>query len=143
MTKLLDQIDSMPASDLPLGLVIVDHGSRKEKSNELLLAAAAFFQQQTGMEIVEPAHMELAEPSIAVAFARCVEQGARTVVVFPYFLSPGRHVGEDIPRLAEEAASTHVGVRCWVAEPFGLHPLMATILGERIADCLDRTISGR
>ena len=38
------------------------------------------------MPIVEPAHMELAEPSIATAFARCVERGATTVVVFPYFL---------------------------------------------------------
>jgi hypothetical protein len=40
-------------------------------------------KQHTGYAIVEPAHMELAEPSIGVAFDRCIERGARLVVVHP------------------------------------------------------------
>ena len=34
---------------------------------------------------------EISEPSIATAFARCVDRGARTIIISPYFLSPGRH----------------------------------------------------
>lgn len=34
---------------------------------------------------------ELADPSIANAFDRCVEQGATRVIISPYFLFPGRH----------------------------------------------------
>ena len=49
------------------------------------------FREQTGRQVVELAHMEIAEPSIDVAFTRCVEQGATIVAVSPFFLSPGRH----------------------------------------------------
>ena len=106
MEQLATQLAGLLARDAaPLGVVVVDHGSRKAESNNVLLAVVESFRQQSGLAIVEPAHMELAEPTIASAFAACVAQGARTVVVFPYFLAPGRHWGEDIPRLAAEAAA--------------------------------------
>ena len=94
------------------------------------------FAETTGLPILEPAHMELAEPSIATAFGRCVERGAKTIVVFPYFLLPGRHWYEDIPRLAAEAARSHPGTQFLVTAPFGLHPLMSEVIGQRIAHCL-------
>ena len=89
-----------------------------------------------GLTIVEPAHMELAEPSIATAFDRCVARGAKTVVVFPYFLLPGRHWHDDIPRLAAAAAKSHPGVRYLVTAPVGLHPLMNDVIRDRIEHCL-------
>lgn len=49
------------------GVVIVDHGSRRAASNEMLLQFCALYQQLTQQPIVEPAHMEIAEPSIAQA----------------------------------------------------------------------------
>jgi sirohydrochlorin ferrochelatase len=88
--------------------------------------------------------MELAEPSIATAFGRCVEQGAMLVVVFPYFLGPGRHWSEDIPRLAADAASPYVGrgVRHLVTAPLGLHPLVLEVIDARVGHCLER-VQGR
>eukprot|EP01033_Poteriospumella_lacustris_P010875 gene10875-7734_t len=53
---------------------------------------------------VEAAHMEMAEPSIAQAYGKCVSRGAEHVVVHPFFLSQGRHVQDDIPQLVQEAA---------------------------------------
>jgi sirohydrochlorin ferrochelatase len=125
--------------DRRLGIILVDHGSRREQSNAMLQEAARHFESATGVSIVEPAHMELAEPLIATAFARCVARGASTVVVFPYFLSPGRHWDEDIPRLTAEAACQHPGVRYVVTAPFGLHPLMAEVIRQRIEHCLAHT----
>lgn len=126
------------------GLVIVDHGSRRPESNDLLLAVTDAYRQYSGWRIVEPAHMELAAPSIAAAFARCVEQGAQLVVVFPYFLGPGRHWGEDIPRLTAEAAAPWAdrGVKYVVTAPLGLHPLLMQVISERVSQCLDR-VAGR
>jgi sirohydrochlorin ferrochelatase len=120
-----------------LGIIVVDHGSRREESNALLIDAANHFARATGLPIVEPAHMELAEPSIGTAFGRCVSRGATTVVIFPYFLLPGRHWQDDIPRLAAEAACQHPGVRYLVTAPFGLHPLMAEVMRDRIQHCLE------
>jgi sirohydrochlorin ferrochelatase len=127
-----------------IGLIIVDHGSMRRESNELLLEVVEAYRQHSGWRIVEPAHMEWAEPSIATAFARCVEQGATLVAVFPYFLGPGRHWSEDIPRLVAEAARSYAvhGVRHLVTAPLGLHPLVLEVIGERVAHCLER-IAGK
>ena len=49
--------------------------------------------------------MELAEPSLASAFDRCVAAGASIVAIAPYFLGPGSHWDRDIPALAAAAAA--------------------------------------
>lgn len=117
-------------------VIIVDHGSRREESNAQLLEIVEAYRRHGRWAIVEPAHMELAEPSIATAFARCVERGATLVVVFPCFLAPGMHWSEDIPRLAAEAANPFPGVRHVVAAPLGIHPLLLQVMDERIAEVL-------
>ena len=131
-----DQFAQTHADRQPLGIVLVDHGSRRAESNDLLLQIVTQFGQATGQPIVEPAHMELAEPSIATAFGRCVDQGARTVVVVPYFLLPGRHWDEDIPRLAAQAAAQHPGVAYLVTSPLGVHAMMSHIIADRVIQCL-------
>lgn len=143
MPFLADQLRTLvPAGRQPLGIVVVDHGSKRRESNELLEAVARQFADFSQCDIVEPAHMELAEPTIDQAFDRCVERGARTVVVFPYFLAPGRHWSEDIPRLAAAAASRHPEVHHVVTAPLGLHPLLSDIMARRISDCLAHSLHG-
>ena len=124
-------------SDSPdqIGIIIVDHGSRRRESNEMLHTAAAAFARQSQYAIVEPAHMELAEPTIAQAFQRCVDRGASQVIVFPYFLSPGRHWTKDIPALVTEAAKAFPATQWLVTAPFGLHPGMLNIINDRIHMC--------
>ena len=85
-----------------MGVVIVDHRVQAGKaSNDLLEEFVRMYKDQTGRPIVELAHMEIAEPDIEHAFGKCVEQGATTVAVSPFFLSPGRHWQEDIPACAQ------------------------------------------
>jgi len=118
------------------GVVIVDHGSRRAESNAMLEEFVARFEREMPYEIVEPAHMELAEPSIATAFDLCVERGAKRVVVMPYFLLPGRHWNQDIPELTREAAAKHPGIPHLVGAPIGLHPLMLGVIEARLEHCL-------
>lgn len=118
------------------GIILVDHGSRRDESNRLMLEVAEAYRRHSTWRFVEPAHMELAEPSIATAFGRCVEQGATLVVIFPYLLSPGRHWDQDIPRLAAEAAVGHPGVSHLVTGPLGLHPSILGVIDQRIAEGL-------
>jgi sirohydrochlorin ferrochelatase len=133
-----DILNSLGIACDKVAIILVDHGSRREESNSLLLEVVDALRQQNTWSIIEPAHMELAEPSIATAFARCVEQGAEFVIVFPYFLAPGRHWNEDIPRLAADAASFYPNVRHFVTAPLGLHALLLQVIDERIATCLNR-----
>ncbi len=131
MTKTQPESDSLQTA-----VIIVDHGSRRAESNEMLHRAASRFAAGSQYEIVEPAHMELAEPSIATAFDRCVQRGAKRIIVFPYFLSPGRHWTTDIPALVAQASQKHSGVEWLVTAPFGLHPDMNAIITDRIQRCL-------
>lgn len=119
-----------------LGVILVDHGSKVQAANDMLLAAVAEFQATTGVPIVEAAHMELAEPTLAQAFARCVERGAKRVVVAPYFLAPGRHSTSDIPRMSAEAAEPYPGVSYCVAQALGVDRRIGEILAGRIAEAI-------
>jgi sirohydrochlorin ferrochelatase len=94
------------------------------------------FREGSAYRAVEAAHMELAEPSVATAFDRCVACGAECVVVIPYFLLPGKHWEQDIPRLAAAAAAAHPGVSCLVGAPIGLHPMMMDVIRSRLDQCL-------
>lgn len=118
------------------GVVIVDHGSRRKESNLMLDEFVAMFRDKTGYPIVEPAHMELAEPSIRDAFGLCVQQGANRVIVSPFFLFPGRHWHQDIPSLTAEAAKGHPGVSYIITAPLGLHELLVNVMNDRIMYCL-------
>ena len=118
-------------------LLLIDHGSRRDQANALLDEVAVLVKGRLGAEsIVEPAHMELAEPTIAKGFARCVEQGATKVVVHPFMLAPGRHVTEDLPRLVAEAAAPHQGVTFAMAGPLGSHAGVIDAVIERCQSAL-------
>lgn len=123
-----------------LGVVVVDHGSRRDEANAMLLEVVELFSKQIGLTNVEPAHMELVEPTVATAVDRCVAAGAKLIVVLPYFLAPGRHWDEHIPELAKEAVSQHAGIRYLVTAPLGPHTLMAQLMQVRIEQCLSHVV---
>ncbi|XP_064972933.1 sirohydrochlorin ferrochelatase, chloroplastic-like isoform X4 [Musa acuminata AAA Group] len=113
-------------------VIIVDHGSRRQESNLMLNEFVAMFKARTGYHIVEPAHMELAEPSIRDAFKLCVQEGAKRVIVSPFFLFPGRHWQQDIPSLVADASKEHSGISYVITAPLGLHGLLVDVVNDRI-----------
>lgn len=119
-----------------VGVIVVDHGSRRKEANEALESVASEFKALSGYELVEPAHMELCEPSIATAFGRCVERGATFIICHPFFLSRGRHVAEDIPNLLEEAASIFPGVEWALSQPLGLQADIPRLMQQAIEECI-------
>lgn len=99
-----------------------------------MLAKIAGLIESSGkspFDIVKYCHMELAEPTVAQAFNECVLEGAKHVVVHPYFLVPGRHSTKDIPKLVREAASRHAGVSYYITEPLGIHENIIEVVIER------------
>lgn len=122
------------------GIIIVDHGSRRGESNAMLEEVARLFGERFRQmyEIVEPAHMELAEPSIASAYDRCVERGAQRIVVCPFFLGPGKHWTGDIPRLTAEAAAKHPSTAYHVTMPLGIDDLILELLAKRVGECVTK-----
>lgn len=115
-------------------VVLIDHGSREAAAHAVVEQVAAALRARLPERIVEVAHLELAAPDLGEAIARCAARGARSVVVLPFFLAPGRHSAHDIPRLAEAAAERHVNVSIRVAAPLGAHPALVEALLARLGD---------
>ena len=118
------------------GVIVVDHGSRREASNDWLNVVVEKFRAASDYKIVEPAHMELAQPTIGEAYDRCVEQGATTIIISPFFLLDGRHWSEHLPELGAEAQKRHPQTSFVVADPILAHDLVVKVLLERVESCL-------
>ncbi len=114
-----------------LGLLLIDHGSRRAESNRQLDDMAERVRRLRPDAAVFAAHMEIAPPDLATGFAALVAQGATRIIILPYFLSDGRHLSQDIPTLAAAAAVSHPGVSYTIGAALGPHDALAALLLER------------
>jgi sirohydrochlorin ferrochelatase len=117
----------------PRAILLVDHGSRRPDANAQLEALAEALRARLPDRVVRIAHLEVAEPSVAQGFAACVAAGAQEIAVHPWFLGPGRHTREDLPRLVDEMRRQHPNVRVAISEPLGLHEKLVDVVIERLA----------
>lgn len=81
--------------------------------------------------------MELASPSIADGIEDLVALGVGRIICHPYFLSPGRHSTEDVPRLIDEAVNTldMKGVKVITTDPIGTHlNVMVNAIGDLVEE---------
>ena len=112
-------------------LLLIAHGSRQDEANADLSVIVAEMRNKSAYAVIEGAYLELAEPTIEEASARCVAQGAERVVLLPYFLSAGVHVRQDLTAIRRKLADHYPGVEFRLAEPLGPHPLLLEIVAER------------
>ncbi|MDQ2668497.1 MAG: CbiX/SirB N-terminal domain-containing protein [Gemmatimonadota bacterium] len=111
------------------GILLIDHGSRRDAANEMMDCMANLVQAMAGSDVIARyAHMELAEPSIEVGLRNCVEAGATEVVCFPYMLSPGKHSTSDIPRMVAAAATAYPSLHVRVTNALGVHEKLAELI---------------
>ena len=80
-------------------LLLIGHGSRRQSANDEIerLAHRVAALGDNDFDGVVTAFLEIAEPDIQQGITRCVELGADSIVVVPYFLAAGNHVSKDIP----------------------------------------------
>ncbi len=115
-------------------LLVMVHGSPRPVANDDMFAVVDVLRQRGVYSVVEVGFMELNEPSIPEAIARCVEQGAERVVAVPYFLHTGNHVTDDLPGLLEEAQAQYPHVQFLMGDYLGHDPLLADVIAERVAE---------
>lgn len=115
-------------------LLLIAHGSRRVEANAELHAVAESLRERGRYPIVQPSFLELSEPGIEAGGVLCVEAGATDVILLPYFLSPGKHVVEDLTAARDRLRERFPHVRFVLAEPLGRHPLILDVLEQRAGE---------
>lgn len=113
-------------------IILIDHGSRRSQANEQLEELADLVRSARAGVEVRTAHLEIAEPNLAQAIDACAQAGATRIVVHPFFLAPGRHTSEDIPRLVGAARGEHPNLDIALAAPLGLDERIVSLVLSRI-----------
>ncbi len=124
----------MSNPDQNTAVLLIAHGSRRAEANQDLVRLAELVAERGQYHIVEVSYLELAEPSIPQGGRKCVERGARRVLMMPYFLSAGVHVVNDLQEIRGDLASQFPEVDFELCPHLGLHPLMAEIVLQRLAE---------
>jgi sirohydrochlorin ferrochelatase len=118
-------------------LLLIAHGSRRPEANADLEFVAADMRRRNLFGFVQCAYLELAEPDIQTGGVKCVEAGATSVVMLPYFLSPGRHVSEDLTAARDQLAAEFPHVAFKLAAPLAGHPKLLDAVADRAAEAHD------
>lgn len=102
-------------------LIFLAHGSRREKSNQEVFAMADAIRSPLAAEFdrVDAAFLELVPPSLREAMERMLEQGVRSITIYPYFLNSGKHVDKDIPDIVDEFRISYPDCEIEVERHFG------------------------
>ena len=123
-------------------IVIFAHGSSIESANDSVRRIADSIRREAGFDLVEAAFLEQGRPDLAGALEAAVAQGAKRVIVVPYFLTLGIHLQRDLPNIVSGLARIHKGVEIRVAQPLDGHPALDGILKERAQEALSRENAG-
>lgn len=117
-------------------ILLMGHGSRVAEANDALREIAGLIRTRGTYDIVEVAFREMHQPDIQAGIDACVAQGARRVLLVPYFLFAGAHVLEDLPAELATAQRRHPGLELAMGRHLGAHPKLAEIVCERVAESL-------
>jgi precorrin-8X/cobalt-precorrin-8 methylmutase len=117
-------------------ILLLGHGSPKQDANKLDQVAVILHRMihpGCSENCVKTAYLQFAEPGIRETIKESIRQGAKKVILHPFFLSAGLHVTKDIPEMIDEARVAHPGVQFIYTEPLGIHEKLAHIAMERIS----------
>lgn len=111
-------------------ILLVAHGSRRAESNAEIaqLSARLASKAKAQFEIVEHAFLELCEPLIPDGIQACLDKGATSVSVVPYFLARGTHVADDIPEQVAIKQAEHPDMDIHITDYLGTSDELVDVL---------------
>jgi sirohydrochlorin ferrochelatase/(2Fe-2S) ferredoxin len=111
-------------------VLLVGHGSRREKSNEQVRTLAAALEDRLGLP-ADVAYIELAEPAIPDAIS-ALAPACETLTIVPLSLFGASHVKSDVPLAVQLARARHDGLTIRYGSHLGVHPSLVELLDERV-----------
>jgi len=114
------------------GLLIVCHGSPMPAANEGFIAMVERIAARLGMSHVLPAFFALVRPNLQDQVAELASRGVHRIVVMPYFLFEGQHVGVDIPNILTQCHEWFPQVTLEMLPTLENDPAVEAVVVERL-----------
>jgi sirohydrochlorin ferrochelatase len=111
-------------------LILLGHGSRAPGAFEEMQDLVRRLQSRYPGILVSSAYLSLSQPDLPTAVAQATAHGAAEVRILPLFFFSGKHVQEDIPRLAALAQAAHPDTRIVLLEAAGRHDDFTSFVGR-------------
>jgi len=121
------------------GVIILCHGSRGERGIVEVPEALKRLSEGVkpllppGVEVIGAA-LQFNHPTLEEAVGSLAVRGVERIVIMPYFLFPGRHITEHIPKLVEKLKCIYPERQFIMANPLGLEEHFISSVAKRIEE---------
>lgn len=115
-------------------VILLGHGSRLPGAGEDMKQVAHRIQVKTGHSSVNICNMQFLGPTFDEVFDQCAADGAKRIIVIPYFLHVGVHMQKDIPEMLREKVEGHPEIEIILGKNLGYDERLADIVIQRIAE---------
>ena len=118
------------------GIVVFTHGSRPKAANDMEVRFVESLRRRLGTPLIEPAFMEISDPTIPDAIEKLVAAGCTHIFGYAFFLVSGRHLSQDIPAIFDRALKNHPGITYEITEPLMDDPELIHLVENRLRGAL-------
>lgn len=122
-------------------ILLIGRGGSDPGANSDFYKISRLLWESLDVEIIENAFMGVTSPTVEQGMERCIKLGAKKIIMLPYFLFTGILM-ERMNKMAKQFQEQYSSVEIDIAEYFGYHPRLQTILIERMNQALDGTSTG-
>ena len=109
--------------------LLIAHGSRLQEANQEVFELASKLSEILGHS-VHACFLELAAPSIPQVIDLVLASGVHRFKILPYFLTQGRHVQQDIPKLLQSKINQYPQLEIQMLDYLGAYPMLVELLGK-------------
>ena len=116
-------------------IILIGHGSPKKDANNLETMGRllhSMIHPDCSKGCVRVAYLQFAKPELPDTIKESVRNGAKKIIIHPYFLISGMHVTKDIPEMIKKAKKMYPDVEFVYTEPLGIHEKLVQVIAERI-----------
>lgn len=139
-------IEVCKVASLPSAIILVGHGSLKENSGVAMLDLARSFHQIRSFhnkgitQIVEAAFLNFSFPTLAMAVENCINKGANSIFIQPYFLIQGYFVEKVLPKQISSVKKFYPKITFRLGKAFSYHPNLVELVYQRFLATLPNKV---
>ena len=116
------------------GIILLAHGSRVPEAGKDMEEVVNRLREKYNHPIVEIGYLSRWGPHLPEVVEKCVHQGAKKIIVIPYFLHVGLHLLLDIPEIMKDEAGRFPGVKLILGKSLGFDEGLVDLVERRIQE---------